>query len=89
MKLPVLIEPIPIIDDFACGLGPLNSVGPCARLPFYSQQTLYEDRGRSVHVVVRKVILPREAILPCIRQMLIFLGEGAVEVHGGRLRVVH
>jgi hypothetical protein len=73
VKLPALIEPVPILDDFVQGIGRIEQVGPCARFILFSDQTLYELGNTPSRVVVRKLVVPIDALPSAIKQATDFL----------------
>lgn len=66
-KLPMLVEPVPVIDDFVQGIACIERVGPCARFVLFSNQTMHEV-GVPTRVIVRKIIMPIEALPLAIQQ---------------------
>lgn len=77
VEVPDLIEPAPIQDDFIQGIARIERVGPCVRLTYYAEQTLPELGGATVRVVVRKVVIPLEAVQSANRQVAEFLARDA------------
>lgn len=81
-----LIEPVPIEDEFCCGLARIEDVGESnARFVLYTTQALYECGEEPANVVKRKIILPLEAIKPGIDMTLSYLAKRAARAVGDRL----
>lgn len=76
VKVPALIEPVPIIDDFVQGIACIEQVGPCARFILFSDQTFLES-GVATRVVVRKIIIPIDALPAAIKQAADFTSARA------------
>jgi hypothetical protein len=72
-KVPALIEPVPIIDDFVQGIACIERVGPCARFVLFSDQTMVEAGNVKARVIVRKIIIPMDALPGAIAQATDFI----------------
>jgi hypothetical protein len=57
-----LTEPVPIDDDLCTALAYVEDLGFGGRLVFYATQTLVETGGM-LHVVKRKIVLPRAGMV--------------------------
>jgi hypothetical protein len=69
VKVPALIEPIPIVDDFVQGIGLIEWAGPCLRFVLFADQTAVEYGNTRTRVIVRKLIVPPEVVAPAIKQV--------------------
>jgi hypothetical protein len=69
VKVPALIEPVPIVDDFVQGIGLIEWAGPCLRFVLFAEQTAFEAGNTRARVVVRKLIVPPEIVAPAIKQV--------------------
>jgi hypothetical protein len=72
VKVPALIEPVPILDDFVQGIACIERVGPCARFVLFSDQTIVEA-GVVSRVVVRKIVVPIDVIPTAMKQASEFM----------------
>ncbi len=61
LSIPILTEPVPVVDDFVQGIAKIEQVGPCARFILFSDQTLWEA-GIDSRVIVRKIRFQRSAV---------------------------
>lgn len=59
---PPMIEPMPVLDIFGCGLGSIEIVGPCARFVVYVEQDVPGADFNPQRVVVAKIVLPLDAV---------------------------
>lgn len=80
-----LIEPIPIADEYSCGLAHIEDLGDTARFVFYTDQVLYEDGNRPIRVVSRKIIVPLSAIRPGIDMALRYMARRTVRTASRKL----
>jgi hypothetical protein len=78
VKVPALIEPVPIVDDFVQGIGLIEWAGPCLRLVLFANQTAVELGNARTRVVVRKLIVPPDVIAPAIKQVTEFMAANAL-----------
>jgi hypothetical protein len=85
MVMPTIptIEPCPVADDFVSGLAAVQALGPCVRLVFYVDEALPEGGGEPVHVVRRKLVIPRGQVMAILADTLAFLSVGN-DLAGGR-----
>lgn len=80
-----LIEPVPVEDEFCCGLACIEELDGAARFVLYTDQVRYEDDGRPIRVVRKKIILPLSAIGPGVEMTLGFLARRAARAAGDKL----
>lgn len=72
-EVPSLIEPVPVQDDFVQGIAKIERVGPCVRFVLYAEQSMPELGGATVKVVVRKLVVPLDAVSASVAQTTEFL----------------
>jgi hypothetical protein len=77
VKVPALIEPVPIVDDFVQGIACIERVGPCARFVLFCDQTIVEAGNLRARVIVRKIIMPMESLPIAMGQTSDFLAARA------------
>jgi hypothetical protein len=75
VEVPDLIEPVPVQDDFIQGIARIERVGPCVRFILYAEQTLPELGNAVVKVVVRKIVVPLDAVSISIAQAVEFMSR--------------
>lgn len=75
LRIPGLIEPVPITDDFVQGIAKIELLGTCARFILFSEQSLPEADGKVIKVVVRKIVIPVAEIPATICQANRFMTE--------------
>ena len=86
LKYPALIEPVPIQDDFVQGIAAIEIAGPCARFVLFADQTVMEA-GTPARVIVRKIIIPMDAIPGAIKQAADFVALRARNAVGNVLKL--
>ena len=79
--LPSLVEPTPISDDFVQGIACIERVGSCARFVLFAEQTILEA-GCPARVVVRKIIIPMDALPAAVCHAAEFLGMRVINAVG-------
>lgn len=88
MEAQRLVEPVPVDDDLCTRLALIEDIGFGARFVLTHEQTCYES-GTTLTVVKRKIILPKDAIMPGIEMTLAFLAQrGHAYVNQGLLRLL-
>lgn len=80
-----LIEPVPIIDHFCCGLARIEDLGGEARFVLYTDQVIYEAGNAPARVVNLKVVLPLSAIKEGVEMTLGFLARKAMRAAGDHI----
>lgn len=86
LSIPMLTEPVPISDDFVQGIAEIEQVGCCVRFVLYSDQRVWEA-GSNSRVIVRKIILPIDALPHAIKQATDFLALRTIEAVGNVFRL--
>lgn len=76
VKFPMLVEPVPVADDFVQGIACIEKVGPCARFILFSDQTVVEA-GTVSRVIIRKIVVPIDVIPTAIKQASEFMAVRA------------
>lgn len=87
VALPELIEPIPITDEFVQGVAKIEQIGPCARFVLFTDQTMWEAGNIRARVIVKKIIIPIDALPYSIKQATDFLAMRAMNAVGNVFRL--